>query len=694
MRERIKKVLLWLWPKIRAVYDRCELQVELLDRRIFLAGGGRPSKQSTAAERAALPAISGAHAHGESRGARVPGGHVLLVALLCAVTVQAAPAPDALNAVHNAFRGYANPFRMGESLEPQGGGSESGPAFRFDGSYNLLVNCITGCSASSGFTDNSTFTVGSSTINPIGALYSTSTPSISSGNAGRVRMDANSYLYTDCVVGCSGGSFNNNSDAVATSSTNGQTAAWLYGFNGTTFDRLQVDGSKYLKVNCAAGCSGGSTTPADAFANPTTAGLQFDLLAAFNGTTWDRLRDDTNKYLYVDVANSSLAVTGTFWQATQPVSGTFWQATQPVSGTFWQTTQPVSCTAANCLINLTQWDSTALGVPTAYGTAPTTGNYLGVNAYITNTPAVTGSGNFTVVQGTGSNLHMVCDSGCSSSAGFADNSAFTVGTTAINPIGGLYDTGADPSISNGNAGRARIDSHSYLLVDGSQVTQPVSGTFWQSTQPVSLASLPALVAGSAIVGKVGIDQTTPGTTNAVFATNFPTTLDTNTGNASASTIREAVATNNPAIPAWGQGATGSAVPSGAVYLGGNAGGNLTGQEICPNTYVNNGLATSGSTQAVALSSGKSIYICDFFVNSASTTAVNVKLVYGTGTNCATSPSDLSILVPMQAPTSIAPVGQNVTPPGNILWSTPVSQAVCVNLSSANAVNVMFHWDQR
>jgi hypothetical protein len=40
--------------------------------------------------------------------------------------------------------------------------------------------------------------------------------------------------------------------------------------------------------------------------------------------------------------NASIAVTGTFWQTTQPVSGTFWQATQPVSGTFWQTTQPVS----------------------------------------------------------------------------------------------------------------------------------------------------------------------------------------------------------------------------------------------------------------------------------------------------------------------------------------------------------------
>lgn len=30
---------------------------------------------------------------------------------------------------------------------------------------------------------------------------------------------------------------------------------------------------------------------------------------------------------------SSIPVTGTFWQTTQPVSGTFWQTTQPVSGT-------------------------------------------------------------------------------------------------------------------------------------------------------------------------------------------------------------------------------------------------------------------------------------------------------------------------------------------------------------------------
>jgi hypothetical protein len=43
---------------------------------------------------------------------------------------------------------------------------------------------------------------------------------------------------------------------------------------------------------------------------------------------------------------SAIAVSGTFFQATQPVSGTFWQATQPVSGTFWQATQPVSGTVS------------------------------------------------------------------------------------------------------------------------------------------------------------------------------------------------------------------------------------------------------------------------------------------------------------------------------------------------------------
>lgn len=92
-----------------------------------------------------------------------------------------------------------------------------------------------------------------------------------------------------------------------------------------------------------------------------------------------------------------------------------------------------------------------------------------------------------------------------------------------------------------------------LIVDGSGVTQPVSGTigvsgsvavtgtFWQATQPVSLASVPALVAGSAIIGKVGIDQTTDGTTNKVnidasLKSGTATRTTVNSGTASATIL--------------------------------------------------------------------------------------------------------------------------------------------------------------
>jgi hypothetical protein len=46
-----------------------------------------------------------------------------------------------------------------------------------------------------------------------------------------------------------------------------------------------------------------------------------------DGTVWTLTSTSAN----VNLTNASVAVTGTFWQATQPVSGTFWQATQPVS---------------------------------------------------------------------------------------------------------------------------------------------------------------------------------------------------------------------------------------------------------------------------------------------------------------------------------------------------------------------------
>lgn len=58
------------------------------------------------------------------------------------------------------------------------------------------------------------------------------------------------------------GNVANNADAVSTASANIGSVAYGYGFNGVTWDRLQVDGSKNLKINCAAGCSAAADTTA------------------------------------------------------------------------------------------------------------------------------------------------------------------------------------------------------------------------------------------------------------------------------------------------------------------------------------------------------------------------------------------------------------------------------------------------
>ena len=92
--------------------------------------------------------------------------------------------------------------------------------------------------------------------------------------------------------------------------------------------------------------------------------------------------------------------------ATQPVSGTFWQATQPVSiaGTV---AVSVSNFPATQPQNLAQLAGSTLGAPSNYGTSPGAVAVQGVNAFVTNTltvntHAVTQSGTWTVALSAGS----------------------------------------------------------------------------------------------------------------------------------------------------------------------------------------------------------------------------------------------------------------------------------------------------
>src|SRR5580704_6374256 len=60
-----------------------------------------------------------------------------------------------------------------------------------------------------------------------------------------------------------------------------------------------------------------------------------------------------------------------------------------------------------------------------------------------------------------------------------------------------------------NPGVISFSAPQHVIVDSATLgTVAVSGTFWQTTQPVSLASLPSLAAGSALVGQIEVSDGT------------------------------------------------------------------------------------------------------------------------------------------------------------------------------------------
>lgn len=171
----------------------------------------------------------------------------------------------------------------------------------------------------------------------------------------------------------------------------------------------------------------------------------------------------------------------------------------------------------------------------------------------------------------------------------------------------------------------------------------------------------ALPAGTNLVGKMGLDQTTPGTTNGV----------------------QDAATS----------ATGSAVPSKAGYIGGNGSGNLTGNINCDNTAIYDA-STNGATQLVALSSGKIVYVCGYSFAQSTATAVHTSLEYGTGTNCATSPIKITPAYSLQAAASTGPTGIVVmAPTGSPGLKGIASNEICILTDAAVSVQAIVWYTQ-
>jgi len=78
-----------------------------------------------------------------------------------------------------------------------------------------------------------------------------------------------------------------------------------------------ADAAGHLQIDVLSGGGGGTLVVDDELVNAADTGL---LILGTDGTNYQILAVDASGNLQVDILNASLAVTGTFWQATQPIS--------------------------------------------------------------------------------------------------------------------------------------------------------------------------------------------------------------------------------------------------------------------------------------------------------------------------------------------------------------------------------------
>jgi hypothetical protein len=219
---------------------------------------------------------------------------------------------------------------------------------------------------------------------------------------------------------------------------------------------------------------------------------------------------------------------------------------------------------------------------------PAGANVIGhVIADTGSTTAVTG--NVTAVQPTGTNLHMVCDSGCSGSTAPADASTFTPSTTPQSPVGGFFQTTAtNNALTNLQMGAIQLTANRAIFSNLRNAAGTEVGT---STTPlqVSLANTGAnatavlvnqptgtnlhVVADTgsttAVTGNVTVVQGTgtnlhavidTGSTTAVTqatGTNLHTVVDSGAITVSATNLSTNIAQINGVTPLMGNGATGT-----------------------------------------------------------------------------------------------------------------------------------------
>jgi hypothetical protein len=121
------------------------------------------------------------------------------------------------------------------------------------------------------------------------------------------------------------------------------------------------------------------------------------------------------------------------------------------------------------------------------------------------------------------------------------------------------------------------------------------------------------------------------------------------------------------------------------------------QQLAPaqtncNHFASGQMTTATTTQLIALTSGAQIRVCSYAIQGSTTaTATTLKLVYGTGTACATGTAALTPAWNMPASSTALPFAQGYGV--GELFQTPAGNALCATSSAAGTVNISVTYAQ-
>jgi hypothetical protein len=230
------------------------------------------------------------------------------------------------------------------------------------------------------------------------------------------------------------------------------------------------------------------------------------------------------------------------------------------------------------------------------------------------------SGSITATQGTGSNLHMVCDAGCSSTGAPADQGAFTFGTSSQTPVGAVFQTTATSNpLTNGQMGALQATINRALMVNLRNATGAEVGV---AAVPLQVS----LVNTGSNATPVTVGQATAANLNArVTGTGTAGTADTGVqtiqGIASMTPVQvsQATAANLNATVAQATAASLNATVVGSGAAGSPASGVVSVQGI-----------GSGTAITVAQTTGSSLHVaCDSGCSSSTAPADEAAFTFGT-----------------------------------------------------------------